>query len=257
MVSLEVEKLTKHFGGLKAVSDFSLRVQEGDIVGLIGPNGAGKSTIFNLISGFLKPTKGRVIFRGKNITGLPPHRIAEWGLARVFQGNVLFRNLTVLKNVLIASHLHNKVGYCASFWGTHSAHAREKELIEKVMDLLDFVGLGQQAYKLAFNLPHGFQRRMGVAIALAVEPKLLALDEPVTGMNAGEVSAMESMIKKLRDERGLTIVIVEHNMRTVMRLCDRIAVLSYGRKIAEGSPKEIVENPAVIEAYLGEENGAP
>jgi len=254
MVLLETSNLTKNFGGLRAVSDLNLQVHQGEILGLIGPNGAGKSTVFNLINGFLSPTRGEVAFKGENITRFPPHRIAERGLARVFQGNVLFQNFTSMENLLIAFHLHTKVGYWESFLARTSSRVKEMELREKAIELLEFVGLSQQADTPVLSLPHGYQRILGVAIALAVEPDLLALDEPVTGMNAEEISAMESMIRAIRDEKGITIIIVEHNMKTVMRLCDRIAVLNHGMKIADGSPKAIVENPDVITAYLGEEH---
>jgi branched-chain amino acid transport system ATP-binding protein len=253
MILLKIDGLTKHFGGLEALADLDLNVHKGEILGLIGPNGAGKSTVFNMISGSILPTRGTCKFKDEGITGLPPHRIAKKGIARVFQGNVLFRNFTVVTNVLVGLHLQTKMGFWGSFFNTSNSRSRQEALHERAMELLDFVGLSQKATELAANLPHGNQRLLCLAIALASEPELLLLDEPVTGMNAEETSRMVSIIKKLSDKRGITSIIVEHNMRAVMSLCDRIAVLSYGKKIAEGSPQEIAENPAVIEAYLGAE----
>lgn len=256
MALLELRGLTKHFGGLAAVSQLDFEVNNGEILGMIGPNGAGKSTVFNMISGNILPTSGKVIFQGENITKLPPHQKARRGITRLFQGNVLFHNFTVVTNVLIGSHLHTGVGSFGFLFGGPSARRREKVLYSKAMEILELVGLSDETGELASSQPHGKQRLLGLAIALAAEPKLLLLDEPVTGMNAEEVSAMATMIKTLRDKRGITSIVVEHNMKAVMGLCDRIVTLSYGRKIAEGTPKEIAENPAVIEAYLGAEQNA-
>lgn len=253
MPLLEISNLSKHFAGLIAVADLNLNVRQGEILGLIGPNGAGKTTIFNMISGTILPTSGKATFKSEDITKLSPHQIAQRGIARVFQGNVLFQNFTVMTNVLIGLHLHTNMGFWGALFGTSYSRSREKVLRERAMEILGLVGLSQKADELVVNLSHGNQRLLAFAIALATKPELLLLDEPVTGMNAEEVSAMVSIIRALRDERGITVVVVEHNMRAVMGLCDRIVVLSYGRKIAEGSPKEIAENPAVIEAYLGAE----
>jgi len=256
MVLLEVRGLTKHFGGLAAVSGLDFDVHEREILGIIGPNGAGKSTVFNMISGSISPTGGTLIFRDENITGLPPHQIAKRGITRVFQGNVLFPNFTVLTNVLIGLHLHTHLGLFGFLFGSPSAHLRENALYSMAMEILQWVGLAGEAEKIASSQPHGNQRLLCLAIALAAEPKLLLLDEPVTGMNAEEVLDMLATIKTLREKKGITCIVVEHNMKAVMGLCDRIVTISYGKKIAEGSPKEIAVHPAVIEAYLGAEQDA-
>jgi branched-chain amino acid transport system ATP-binding protein len=256
MALLKVRGLTKSFGGLAAVSALDFDVNEGEILGIIGPNGAGKSTVFNMICGSIKPTSGTLIFRDENVTGLPPHQIAKRGITRIFQGNALFHNFTVIKNVLIGLHLHTNLGLFGFLFGSPSAHRREKVLYSKAMEILQLVGLAGEADKITSSQPHGNQRHLCLAIALAAEPKLLLLDEPVTGMNAEEVSDMVTTIKTLREKRGITCIVVEHNMKAVMDLCDRIVAINYGKKIAEGSPKEIATNPAVIEAYLGAEQDA-
>ncbi len=256
MAILDVRGLTKNFGGLAAVSELDFDVREGEILGIIGPNGAGKSTIFNMISGSIKPASGTLTFQDENITGLPPHKIAKKGITRLFQGNVLFPNFTVVTNVIAGFHLHTDLGLFGFLFGSPSAHRREKILYSKAMEILQFVGLADEADRIASSQPHGNQRHLCMAIALAAEPKLLLLDEPVTGMNDEEVSGMLDMIKTLREKRGITCIVVEHNMKAVMGLCDRIVTICYGRKIAEGSPKEISANPQVIEAYLGAEQDA-
>jgi branched-chain amino acid transport system ATP-binding protein len=256
MALLEVQDLTKNFGGLTAVSGLHFKVNEGEILGIIGPNGAGKSTVFNMICGSISPTSGALIFRDEDITRLPPHKIAKRGITRLFQGNLLFPNFTVVTNVLAGLHLNTQLGLFGFLFGSSSARRREKALHSKAMEILQYVGLAGEADKIASSQPHGNQRLLCLAIALAAEPKLLLLDEPVTGMNAEEVSAMVAIIKDLRESRGLTSIVVEHNMKAVMDLCDRIVTISYGKKIAEGSPNEIVANPAVIEAYLGAEQDA-
>jgi branched-chain amino acid transport system ATP-binding protein len=250
-VLLNICNLTKNFGGLAAVNGFNLDVYPGEILGLIGPNGAGKTTILNMICGSLSPTKGTCIFKGGNLIGLPPHKISKKGIARVFQGNVLFRNLTVTRNVLIGTHVRTNIGFWGSLFGSSHSSNLEKVIYEKTIKILDMIGLADKAGVLAANLSHGNQRLLCLAVALAGDPELLILDEPVTGMNAEEVLKMLSLIRMLREKRGITSIIVEHNMRAVMSLCERIAVVSYGTKIAEGSPEEITNNPAVIEAYLG------
>jgi len=253
MAFLEIRGLTKNFGGLTAVSQVDFDLNQGEILGMIGPNGAGKSTVFNMISGAFLPTSGAIIFRNENITRLPPYVRANRGITRVFQGNILFRNFTVLTNVLIGRHLHTKIGWFGFLFGTPAAEHCEKVCHNEALEILEMVGLSGDINELAGSLPHGKQRLLCLAIALAGNPSLLLLDEPVTGMNAEEVSAMVNLIKELRDKRGITSIVVEHNMKAVMGLCDRIVTLSYGKKIAEGTPKEISENKAVIEAYLGAE----
>jgi branched-chain amino acid transport system ATP-binding protein len=256
MALLNICNLTKHFGGLAAINDLSLDVNQGDILGLIGPNGAGKTTVLNMISGSMPPTRGKCIFKGENISGLPPHRISQRGISRVFQGNVLFHNLTVMKNVLIGIHLRTGAGFISSLFNGSKSRNLEKTMYQKTLELLTLVGLADQANELAINLSHGNQRLLCLSVALSSDPELLLLDEPVTGMNAEEVSAMLSLIRMLREKKGITSIIVEHNMRAVMSLCDRIAVVSYGSKIAEGTPEEITKNPTVIEAYLGADQDA-
>jgi branched-chain amino acid transport system ATP-binding protein len=253
MAILEVRGLGKNFGGLAAVSELDFDVNEGEILGIIGPNGAGKSTIFNLIGGTIPPTSGKLMFQNKDITGLPPHKIAKRGITRLFQGNLLFPNFTVITNVLAGFHLHTGLGLFGFLFGSPAARRKEKILYSKAMEILEFVKLADQADKIASSQPHGNQRHLCLAIALAANPKLLLLDEPVTGMNDEEVTGMLDMIRTVREKKGITCIIVEHNMKAVMGLCDRIVTICYGKKIAEGSPKEISENPAVIEAYLGAE----
>jgi branched-chain amino acid transport system ATP-binding protein len=251
---LEVRGLSKSFGGLAAVAELSFDVNEGEILGVIGPNGAGKSTIFNMVCGTFKPTSGTLTFAGKNITGLPAHKVASSGIARVFQGNVLFPDSTVLENVLMGMHLHTQLSTLGFVLGGTRAKRRDKAMRSRAMEILELLGLADQADEIASSQPHGNQRHICLGIAMAAEPKLLLLDEPVTGMNAEEVTAMLATIRMLRSEKGLTMIVVEHNMKVVMGLCDRIVTISYGRKICEGSPEETCVNPAVIEAYLGAED---
>ncbi|MBW1887206.1 MAG: ABC transporter ATP-binding protein [Deltaproteobacteria bacterium] len=251
MALLELKGLTKYFGGLAAVSDLDFSVEAGEIVGLIGPNGAGKTTVFNLISGVFAPTDGEIHFRGEDITGLKPDQVAKKGLARTFQSTILFELFPTVMNVVVGAHLHAGMNFFGTLFNTRRTRHKEQETLARVMDIINFLELGDWAMVPAQDLPHGHQRALGVGIALATEPKLLLLDEPVTGMNPEETIHMMGLIKKIRDERDLTIVLVEHDMRAVMGLCDRLSVLSFGKKLAEGTPEEIQNNKEVIEAYLG------
>jgi len=251
VIVLEINNLTMQFGGLTAVNRFDMEVSEGEIVGLIGPNGAGKTTIFNMISGVYRPTGGKILFMGEDITDSKPHQTVRNGIARTFQQTTLFNNFTVLDNMLVGLYLDGRMGFLKSVLGAASVRAKHRDLHEKAMEILSFSGLDGEADKPASVLPHGQKRALGVAIALASYPKLLLLDEPMTGMNAQETQEMMDLILKVRDDRGITSVIVEHNMKAVMGLCERVVVLDYGDKLVEGTPQDVAENPAVIEAYLG------
>jgi branched-chain amino acid transport system ATP-binding protein len=248
---LKVEGLTKSFGGLRAVHNIDLQLHPGDLAGLIGPNGAGKTTVFNLLTGVYIPTSGNIIFNGQEIGGLAPHVINQMGIARTFQNIRLFPNLTVLENVCIAYHSHAGYSIQDAVLRTGNFEAKEKELIEKAQDFLGIFRLEDQQGEIARNLPYGKQRRLEIARALAADPKLLCLDEPAAGMNPAESVALMDLIHFIRDRFKLTILLIEHQMRVVMGVCEKITVMDFGEKIAYGVPKEIQSNPRVVEAYLG------
>jgi branched-chain amino acid transport system ATP-binding protein len=252
MPLLELKGLTKHFGGLTAVNTLDLSVGKGEIVGLIGPNGAGKTTVFNLIMGTHSPNKGKIVFKGKEITGQKSHKIVSRGLVRSFQRTVLFSDMTVLQNILLGLHLVSETRFWNSLFNGRATRTRQKRLLEKAVEVAEFMGLGQNKDQLAKNLPHGHQRMLGVAVALATNPELILMDEPVTGMNTEETDRMMNKIREIRD-RGITILVVEHDMRLVMNICDRLCVLNFGSMIAEGPPSEICKHKEVIAAYLGSE----
>lgn len=250
MPVLETKSLTKYFGGLPAVKNLDLAVNEGEVVGLIGPNGAGKTTAFNVMSGYLKPTEGRIFFKGEEITGLKMDKIAKKGLVRTFQHSTLFNDMTVMENMIVAQNLHTEINLLADIFKTKSSLAKWGELKDKAHDILDYMGLSEVESIKAGSLPYGYQRLLGVALALAVDPSVILLDEPVTGMNNEETKMMVSKVAGFR-EKGITILLVEHHMKVVMSVCDRIYVLNFGEKMAEGPPEEICKNEDVIKAYLG------
>lgn len=253
---LQIKNITKRYGGLTAVNDVTFDVNKGEILSVIGPNGAGKSTLFKLISSFVPATSGEVIFNGERISSLAPHKVARMGVVRTFQETTIFRSMTVRENIIVSHHLRSKASLLGFFLGTKQAKEDEEAFAASADDIVDFLGLQAIRNELASNLPQGHLRALGMAIGLATDPKVILLDEPFAGMNHDETMKMVALVRRLRDERGVTVLLVEHDMPAVMKISDRIVCINFGQKIAEGTPQEIRENEQVIEAYLGSEDAA-
>ena len=253
MTLLRVHNMAHDFGGLRAVQNYNLEIDLGQIRGLIGPNGAGKTTIFNLITGIYKPTEGEVQLNGRKINGLPSHKIASLGISRTFQNLLLWRHMTVLDHVKMAHYSQIRYGLIGAFFGTPGRHREEAEIEERSHGLLDMMGIRHLSDQVVLNLPYGAQRRVEMARALATDPRILLLDEPTAGMNPEELVQIMEIIRRVHDELGLAILLIEHRMKVVIELCEKIQTLHFGEVIAEGTPEEIMNNPRVIDAYLGKE----
>jgi branched-chain amino acid transport system ATP-binding protein len=247
---LETQKLTKRFGGVLAIDALDFHIEKGEILGLIGPNGSGKTTFFNVVTGFLKSNGGKIIFDGHDITGRQPHEIARRGIVRTFQLNLLFNSFTVVENVCMAFHLHRTKGPVSAFFNTRASRREDKALLNKALEILEIVNMVDRKEQLAAELSYGWQKTLTLAIGVAADPTLLLLDEPLTGISPSRVEAIAALIK-MANKRGVTVCMIEHNVRLIMDLCNRIVALNFGEKMADGPPEEVAHNKDVVEAYLG------